>query len=374
MTEKIKRLTPEQEARMPEFIERWTRIGLSTEPADRSRAEAAICEIYAQAGLAAPKAIVWCGSPLSLIHGRDKRLMRKRGECVSKILGSGLRRESGREIRDKVSTSVTDIVRANLWTNVHRELQSVSSGVLTGVMERLLESADDAADVNGLKTDLDGFMVAVPGQHSSHHYASDSYYCEVLGVRSRTARLSILRDFAQRAGPAQPHENICWVSERHNVLHRDDHCRLHSLTGPACAYPDGLAIYAIHGVRVPAFVVERPQEITVEKIDREDNAEVRRAMTDRYRHGEQMSGPAAFIRDAGGRRLDYDEKFGTLWRRELPDDEPVVLLEVVNATPEKDGTRKRYWLRVPPNMTTAREAAAWTFGLDGNEYVPEIET
>ena len=39
MSKKIEKLTPEQIARFPEFVERWTNIGLSTAPADRPRAE-----------------------------------------------------------------------------------------------------------------------------------------------------------------------------------------------------------------------------------------------------------------------------------------------------------------------------------------------
>jgi hypothetical protein len=38
----IQQLTPEQEARFPEFVERWTQIGLCTTPADRVKAEQAI--------------------------------------------------------------------------------------------------------------------------------------------------------------------------------------------------------------------------------------------------------------------------------------------------------------------------------------------
>ena len=75
-----------------------------------------------------------------------------------------------------------------------------------------------------------------------------------------------------------------------------------------------------------------------------------------------------------GKRVDHDEKFGTLWRRELSDDEPIVMLEVVNATRERDGSSKHYWLRVPPTMTTAREAAAWTFDRAPEDYAPSIET
>jgi hypothetical protein len=51
---------------------------------------------------------------------------------------------------------------------------------------------------------------------------------------------------------------------------------------------------------------------------------------------------------------------GKLRRLELRGDieEPLVLVEVENATVEPDGTRKHYLLRVPPHMRTARDAVA----------------
>ncbi len=45
-----------------------------------------------------------------------------------------------------------------------------------------------------------------------------------------------------------------------------------------------------------------------------------------------------------------------------------VAVEVVNGTPEADGSRKRYFLRVPLRMLTARKAVAWTHGLADEQY------
>ena len=50
------------------------------------------------------------------------------------------------------------------------------------------------------------------------------------------------------------------------------------------------------------------------------------------------------------------------------------MVEVVNSTPEPDGTSRTYWLRVPPATRTAREGIAWTFGLTEAEYHPEKQT
>src|SRR5208282_460158 len=63
--EKIESLTKEQIARSPEFVEKWTRIGLAAEPANRKEAEAGVRKAYEIAGLNPPRNIVWCDSPLS---------------------------------------------------------------------------------------------------------------------------------------------------------------------------------------------------------------------------------------------------------------------------------------------------------------------
>ena len=63
--------------------------------------------------------------------------------------------------------------------------------------------------------------------------------------------------------------------------------------------------------------------------------------------------------------LKAQDDFGKLWTTQVRlGGEPTHLVEVVNATAERDGTYRRYFLRVPPTMRTAREAVAWTFGFD----------
>ncbi len=80
------------------------------------------------------------------------------------------------------------------------------------------------------------------------------------------------------------------------------------------------------------------------------------------------------MRDAGGKVLDDDPRYGTLWRRRFRGDEPIVMIEVINRTREPLGGFKRYWLRVPPTIRTAREAVAWTFNMPARQYAPVIET
>lgn len=45
-------------------------------------------------------------------------------------------------------------------------------------------------------------------------------------------------------------------------------------------------------------------------------------------------------------------------------------MDVLNSTPEPDGTWRRYVLRVPPDQRVPRDAIGWTFGLAPGTYHP----
>ena len=60
----ITQLTKAQEARFPEFVDKWVASGLSTQPADRIRSERAISGLYQLAKLKEPR-VIWLPCPLS---------------------------------------------------------------------------------------------------------------------------------------------------------------------------------------------------------------------------------------------------------------------------------------------------------------------
>ena len=113
---KIEALTKEQEARFPEFIKRWTDIGLCTKPANRKEAEEGIKLTYKIAGLPEPKRIVWCGSPYS--------------QGLTRALVLGLKRSEikiGASVRDSVWDSVRDSVGDSVWASVRAYVSSFFS-------------------------------------------------------------------------------------------------------------------------------------------------------------------------------------------------------------------------------------------------------
>ncbi len=194
------------------------------------------------------------------------------------------------------------------------------------------------------------------------------------GHAEREAQVDIRLELARSAGPWWALEGLAILSERPLVLRRDDRGRPHCSNGPAIAWADGHEVYSWHGVAVEPWLITDPGRITIGTIDAEPNIEIRRVLVERF-------GEERLVREGGAELVDADEA-GRLWRRQLdpvhgwggPRLEPVVMVEVVNSTPEPDGSRKTYFLRVPPTMTTAREAVAWTFGLGAVEYRPAVET
>ncbi len=153
------------------------------------------------------------------------------------------------------------------------------------------------------------------------------------------------------------------------VVKMDDQRRLHSASGPAFEWLNDVRDYYWHGVYVEPHVVDQPERLTLADIAAEQNLEVRRVKIERF-------GQARYLLDSGAREIHRDD-YGTLYRKEMPGDEPLVMVKVVNATPwEADGmgSFKDYFLRVPPTMRTAREAVAWTFGKTPGSYEPGKET
>jgi hypothetical protein len=178
-------------------------------------------------------------------------------------------------------------------------------------------------------------------------------------------------------------DGICFASERPTHINCDEAGHLHCEIGPALAYPTGWSWWHWHGVRVPQSIIEEPRRITVEAIKGVREPTLRRVMIERYRHGEETHGIAAYLRDADALRLDQDPVFGTLLQLAVAG-EPTLVVEVVNRSPEPDGTYRHFFLNVhpelrpmlldrsfgPPQRLTARNAVASTFGLSGRNTRP----
>ncbi len=156
------------------------------------------------------------------------------------------------------------------------------------------------------------------------------------------------------------------MSERPAAIEINPEGRPHCETGPAIAFRDGWRLYYYRGMAVPEAIIEQRDSMKISQIDRQRNLELRRVMIELY-------GRARYIADSGAVEIHRD-RFGVLYKKAQRDDHPIVMVKVINSTPEPDGSRKEYFLRVPPHMESARQAVAWTFRMDKDEYCPGVES
>lgn len=160
---------------------------------------------------------------------------------------------------------------------------------------------------------------------------------------------------------------VVLVSSNPNRIDWNERTELHNWEQPAIEFSDGSGWNFWRGLYIhPAWLDHYKTITTVKAIEEERNVEIRRVLIERY-------GASKYLRDSGAQIIDSDH-FGTLYRKEQRDDEPLCMIKVRNSTPEPDGTYKDYYLRVPPHVQTAREAVAWTFGLWHGHYEPNSET
>jgi hypothetical protein len=198
--------------------------------------------------------------------------------------------------------------------------------------------------------------------------------------------LDLLDTLVKSGGRWYPFENIVVHCERPLAVSFDAQNRFHCETGPALHYRgDHMPAYYLQGRAVTKKLVEGRDKLTAKDVLAEGNQEVRRLMLD-------VIGIEKFLKEVGGKAIKSDE-YGTLWVCEEYQEstrwtrpgrsngyqaqqifESLTIVEVVNKTPEPDGTFRHYFLRVPPRYKTPKGAVAWTFSQRKIDYNPVIET
>lgn len=334
-------LTKAQQTKLKEYEGVWDKIGVLCEPADRPAAEDAVARAYDMNKSARPKKFLWMDSPLSGAIA---------AHFVSEMTPANWKREFAK-LKKKTSFELIDWYRKQ-DEDVRRKVAQWRSNACYG-----------------------------------QHYAGWLVYIDFMDKElgdAEAKKCKPLVDMAKAACWWWPFTEIAIITERPTQVHFDDQGRLHNATGPAIAFPDEASLWVIHGINVSKQVVESPETMTPAQIDGESNAEVRRVMIERF-------GQARYLLEGNAKVLHKDE-WGTLYRKDRPGDTPIVMVKVVNSTPEVDGTFKDYFIRVHPELRpmtkgkedrwelgepqemTARNAIASIQGLTGSKYKPLVET
>lgn len=245
------------------FRPEWAKIAVSTERADRHRAEGAVCQIeqsVSEAGRWRPvprNPVRWVESP-----GAAAQLV---FEYINDYIDGSVRRATLADLRlgshlisEYADTYLDEILRAGtqhsgLTNHLSEGMARVRSTTPIRTGGSIAAVINAAAPPRMMATGPAGVNVmrfCVSSQfNATTHLLSDvvSYFD---GSWHRH-----LADFARHGGMLWmlPHVNV--ACERPSMLKFDDQERVHCADGPAVTYRDGWEVYAWHGVYVPKDMI-----------------------------------------------------------------------------------------------------------------------
>lgn len=383
-------LTHDQEAMAAAIEDQWLAAAVEASPAGRDAAEAGVREAYRLAGAPAPERVYWCGSPragaaaVALLSGAPgpgpdapawfaevHAGLRRQGWTPGETAGASLRRRVRTEPWAAARKAAVAALGADGWAQLSAAAGRRSWGLVMDLVAarlRLRLGEDLAADLPGDAGRAVRMPVldAIYGQHDGAWLSTFDAADRLRPEAGLMSGLAGVAQVARHGGWWWANERVAVLTERPSLLTRDNVGRLHRGDGAALAFPDGYGLWAWRGMPIPADLAAELPTLTLDRIRGEENAEIRRVMLEHF-------GYERYLHEAGAHALCSDET-GKLWYLDLPGDEPLVMVEVINSTPEPDGTSRVYWLRVPPTTRSAREGVAWTFGLTAEEYRPMVQT
>ena len=312
---KIEKLTPEQEALLPAFVDYGLQYGLNTSPCDRPKAEAAIRAHYAALNRPEPKLIIWLDSPHQGAIG------------AAMLAGTKF---SGAQVRAQVWAQVWDQVRDQVGAQVRDQVPSTYINYSDYGWVSFYEYFRRHTNIKFPKKLLDKFDSIAAGLKSGIY-------------------------------EIYPHKGLCVGVRPPEKIFRDEHGRIHNTEGPAIRFRDGFSVYAIHGRRLPAWIWERRDTITREEFLQEKNAEVR-------------GGMYAVL----GQKRVFDLIGAEEVARESANNETYILYRTKERIGGKfwqwvgvkcPTTGTDYLLGVPDSVTSPMAGASGTWGLQKEDYI-----
>ena len=368
-------LTEEHRAQLKPWADKWIANAMSTKPMDET--ERAICRdavkrLYQSANLEPPKHIVFVPSPFVLRFAAGFaaaiwHLRKNRNQSAESATSAATRDAATYAATDAATRAATYATSAatsaatydaTYATSATSDAAATYTDATYAATDAATSDATDAAtydDKNWYY--VNGNCASVTHQFGLGNFGLEcaqkvwrcyqggnfwpgwdafiTFFRHVVKLPIDYSKYDAWEQLALHSSVRIVHPEFCMISDRPERLLVDNQNRPHCEDGPFCRWRDGSALYAVHGVRVPMWIVENKKAITLEKIEAEPNVEVKRVMIGFY-------GAARYAKSMT--QVSSDD-WGTLYRKDHQD-LTVCVLKVINSTPEADGSFKDYYLRI----------------------------
>ena len=357
-------ITGEERVKLKEHAALWIGRIMRTDPIEHDKIAAAIRDLYAVSGLAEPRVVI-VPSPLAAVvaGGFSAAIWYLREHAATSAATSDATSDWGairKATSDAISAATLDATRDAIRAATRRPEWRPERNDWIAQMAR------------GLFGESQDFAVKCVRRWSGCYQGGNMWgqYDSFLTAARDILGLDLPQHDAYGAweratihgGLRWVHEKFCIVSDFPETLKVDDQNRAHCEDGPSHRWRDGWEIYHWHGVRVPAEWIKDKKQLTAQIALCQDNAELRRAAC-------EIVGWDNVLDQLGQRvvNADSDPEVGTLVEVTIEGNkERFIRVQC--------GTGRAFALPVPPDMETALQANAWTYGLDPFEYNPEIRT
>ncbi|BAZ01942.1 hypothetical protein NIES37_59490 [Tolypothrix tenuis PCC 7101] len=406
----IEKLTPEQEALIPVYRDKWRKIALSTERIDREKAASAVKAAYIASGKNAPK-IIFSESPYvalksTIFDKLDYLKQELNNKVVSQLNNSSISnlKRLQRDLLEKpleqlgrqtsffsdLSCSIYpqvfqdinidedlfhELVYSKLDNNFSDILGFRLSLVLENYIRIYLNEQLQSEDWQQINLQL-GSRLSSSLQASLYSYINNFFglcfqpeeECKINSFNDFIItsvwfseifpELLIYQSLIKECGWIFTFDKAVIICDRPLHIRLDHQNRLHAEGELAIEYADGFGIYSYHGVTLPEkYGKHHPQQWQAQWLLTENNAELRRVLI-------QGIGYARICQELQAIELDTWAEYTLLKIDADVDEEPIYLLKMTCPS-----TGFIHALRVPPDMKSAHEAICWiNWGIAPEEF------
>ena len=348
------------EKRLTRWVNRWwSEAYFTPQPVDKGVVETHIRKVYALLGVPPPP-IIWVASPAAPVMDINS------GTALDRVRFERDFAQQAQAYHEKLAVvgGITkDEQERRPFGKQGWEVDSNASSFLdafhTAVADTLLDARSNPIYIPLLHQDVVGTeWTRTLLNILSENATGDKPLFELQGAIEEIMKSTFFTIFS----------SSCVVCERPTISTRTDgsRIRLDNPSAPAIGFPDTFCKFYLQGLEFKSEVILNPEYINPQAILEENNQERRRILLERF-------GYESFIRDVKAELINSSE-YGELYRVSFDRGDPLQMVKVINATPEPNGTNRRFFLRVPPTVRTAKEAVAWTFGMEEWEYEPARES